>query len=106
MRPSRWVAPIMGALGGLAGGVLFVRVGAIAGQDQLLALGSVRIVLIASVVRRAGRFAVFPIARSGRPGHCPARSRLARASPVGPESHATMGTRSFDRLGAKRGVTA
>jgi cell shape-determining protein MreD len=60
---SRWVAPIMGALGGLAGGVLFVGVGAIAGQDQLLALSSVRIILIASVYDALVAFAVFPIAR-------------------------------------------
>jgi hypothetical protein len=54
------------ALGGLAGGVLFVGVGAIAGQDQLLALSSVRIILIASA-RAACAFAVFPIA-VGYPG--------------------------------------
>lgn len=63
VHPSRWVAPIMGALGGIAGGVLFVGVGAIAGQDQLLALSSVRIILIASAYDALVAFAVFPIAR-------------------------------------------
>jgi rod shape-determining protein MreD len=61
--PSRWVAPIMGALGGLAGGVLFVGIGAIAGEDQLLALSSMRIILIAGVYDALVAFAVFPIAR-------------------------------------------
>ena len=61
--PSRWVAPIMGALGGLAGGVLFVGSGAIAGQDQLLALSSVRIILVAGVYDALVASAVFPIAR-------------------------------------------
>ena len=60
---SRWVAPILGALGGLAGGVLFVGVGAIAGQDQLLALSSARIILVASAYDALIAFAVFPIAR-------------------------------------------
>jgi rod shape-determining protein MreD len=79
VRSSRWAAPIMGALGGLAGGVLFVGVGALAGQDQLLALSSVRIIVIASVYDALIAFAVFPIARwairaprgevQGWPGH-------------------------------------
>jgi rod shape-determining protein MreD len=63
VQPSRWVVPMMGALGGLAGGVLFVGVGALAGQDQLLALSSVRIVLVASAYDALLAFAVFPIAR-------------------------------------------
>ncbi|HKH26156.1 MAG TPA: rod shape-determining protein MreD [Acidimicrobiia bacterium] len=79
VRSSRWVAPIMGALGGLAGGVLFVGVGALAGRDGLLALTSVRIILIACVYDAVLAFVVFPIARwatnvpraevQGWPGH-------------------------------------
>ena len=89
---SRWVAPIMGALGGLAGGVLFVGVGAIAGQDQLLALSSVRIILVASAYDALIAFAVFPIARwatrappgevQGLPEHrWSGRSRMPRWGP-------------------------
>jgi rod shape-determining protein MreD len=89
---SRWVAPIMGALGGLAGGVLFVGIGAIAGQDQLLALSSVRIILVASAYDALIAFAVFPIARwatrappgevQGLPEHrWSGRSRMPRWGP-------------------------
>jgi hypothetical protein len=53
----------MGALGGLAGGVLFVAIAALAGQDQLLALSSVRVILVASVYDALLAFAAFPIAR-------------------------------------------
>jgi len=63
VRSSRWVAPVMGALGGLAGGVLFVAIAALAGQDQLLALSSVRVILIASLYDALLAFAAFPIAR-------------------------------------------
>lgn len=63
VRPSRWVVPLMGGLGGLAGGVLFVGVGALAGEDQLLALSSVRVVMVASAYDALLAFAVFPIAR-------------------------------------------
>ena len=89
---SRWVAPMMGALGGLAGGVLFVGVGAIAGQDQLLALSSVRIILVAGAYDALIAFAVFPIARwatrappgevQGLPEHrWSGRSRMPRWGP-------------------------
>jgi rod shape-determining protein MreD len=61
--PSRWVAPMMGALGGLAGGVLFVAVGTVAGQDHLLALSSARIILVASAYDALLALGVFPIAR-------------------------------------------
>jgi rod shape-determining protein MreD len=63
VRASRWVAPIMGGLGGLAGGALFVCVGALAGQDQLLALRSVKVVIIASAYDALLAFVVFPVAR-------------------------------------------
>jgi rod shape-determining protein MreD len=96
---SPWAAPLMGALGGLAGGVLFVGVGAIAGRDQLLALSSVRIILIASAYDALVAFAVFPIARwatrappgevQGLPEH-----RQSRGSPMprwGPDRSISSG---------------
>ena len=63
LRPSRWSAPTMGALGGLAGGVLFVGIGAVAGREELLSVASVRVILIASAYDALLAFAVFPIAR-------------------------------------------
>jgi rod shape-determining protein MreD len=63
VRPSRWTTPAMGALGGLAGGVLFVAIGAVAGRDELLSLASVRVILVASVYDAVLALAVFPIAR-------------------------------------------
>lgn len=63
VRASRWIAPIMGGLGGLAGGTLFVCIGALAGQDHLLALRSVKVVLIAGAYDALLAFVAFPIAR-------------------------------------------
>jgi rod shape-determining protein MreD len=63
VRSSRWVAPIMGGLGGVAGGVLFVAVAAVAGQDQLLALNSVRVILLAGMYDALVALAAFPVAR-------------------------------------------
>lgn len=63
LRPSRWTPPIMGALGGLAGGVLFVAIGAVAGREELLSLTSVRVILVAGVYDALLAFVVFPIAR-------------------------------------------
>jgi rod shape-determining protein MreD len=63
LRPSRWSAPTMGALGGFAGGVLFVGISAVAGREELLSLTSVRVILIASVYDALLALAAFPIAR-------------------------------------------
>lgn len=63
LRPSRWTAPTMGALAGLAGGVLFVGISAVAGREELLSLTSGRVIVIASVYDALLAFTVFPIAR-------------------------------------------
>ncbi len=63
LRPSRWTAPTMGALAGVAGGVLFVGITALAGREELLSLTSVRVILIASIYDACVAFAVFPLAR-------------------------------------------
>ena len=63
LRPSRWATPMMGALGGLAGGVLFVGIAAVAGWEALLSLASVRVIVIASLYDALLAIAVFPIAR-------------------------------------------
>jgi rod shape-determining protein MreD len=63
VRPSRWVVPILGALGGLAGGALFVGVGALSGHDHLLALRSLKVILIAGGYDAVLAFVAFPVAR-------------------------------------------
>jgi rod shape-determining protein MreD len=95
---SRWVAPIMGALGGLAGGVLFVGVGAIAGQDQLLALSSVRIIVIASAYDALIAFAVFPIARWA--------TRAPPGEVQGLPEHRRSGRSRMPRWGTDRSISS
>jgi rod shape-determining protein MreD len=95
---SRWVAPIMGALGGLAGGVLFVGIGAIAGQDQLLALSSVRIILVASAYDALIAFAVFPIARWA--------TRAPPGEVQGLPEHRRSGRSRMPRWGSDRSISS
>jgi rod shape-determining protein MreD len=63
VRVPRLVAPLMGLLGGLAGGALFVSIGALAGREELLALRSIRVVLIASVYDALLAVVAFRVAR-------------------------------------------
>jgi rod shape-determining protein MreD len=63
VRPSRWFAPIMGGLGGLVGGALFVSIGALAGEDHLLALRSLKVVVVAGAYDALLAFVAFPVAR-------------------------------------------
>lgn len=77
VRTSRWTAPIMGGLGGLAGGFLFVCIGALAGQDHLVALRSVKVVLLASAYDALLAFVAFPIVRwATRDQRAPTRDLL------------------------------
>jgi rod shape-determining protein MreD len=62
-RTSRWFAPALGAIGGLGGGLVFVAVGALAGQEQVLALRSVPVLLLASAYDAVLAFPVFRSAR-------------------------------------------
>lgn len=62
LRSAWWVPPVLGGLGGIIGGFLFVGIGAIVGQDQLWALRSVRIVLLAAAYDALVAFVIFPIA--------------------------------------------
>ncbi len=61
LRSSWWVPPVLGALGGLIGGLLFIGIGALVGQDQLFALRSLRVVLIASLLDAIVAPVMFPI---------------------------------------------
>jgi rod shape-determining protein MreD len=61
LRRSWWVAPVLGALGGIVGGLLFIGIGALVGQDQLFALRSLRVVLLASLLDAIVAPIMFPI---------------------------------------------
>lgn len=48
LRTDWWAALVLGAAGGLLGGSLFVLIGGLVGQDDLVTSNSVRVVLIAA----------------------------------------------------------
>ncbi len=98
VRPSRWVAPVMGALGGLTGGVLFVAIAAIAGRDHLLALSTARVILVASVYDALVAFAVFPIARWA--------TRSPRREDQGVPEHRWSGASRMGGWGPDRSITS
>jgi rod shape-determining protein MreD len=63
LRPSGWVAPVLGGVGGLAGGALFVVVASIAGEDGLLNGHSVKIIVVSAVYDALLAPLIFPIGR-------------------------------------------
>ena len=52
LRSAWWVTPLLGGLGGILGGLIFIGIGAIVGQEQLFALRSLRVVLLVRPLRR------------------------------------------------------
>jgi rod shape-determining protein MreD len=62
LRTAWWVTPLLGGLGGLVGGFLFIGIGALVGQEQLWALRSVRVVLLSSLFDAVIAPIVFPVA--------------------------------------------
>ena len=48
VRLSRWAAPLLGGLGGLLGGTVFVLVGGILGSEELVSSNSIRVVVISA----------------------------------------------------------
>jgi hypothetical protein len=60
IRESRAMAPVLGLVGGIVGGTIFVLVGGIAGEDGYLTVTSVRIVIVAGLYDALVAFAVFP----------------------------------------------
>jgi rod shape-determining protein MreD len=60
LRSSRWLAPVLGGVGGLIGGALWVAIAAIAGQDELVAGYSARIVATAALYDAVVAIAIFP----------------------------------------------
>jgi rod shape-determining protein MreD len=63
VRESRLLPMILGGIGGLVGGTIFVVVGGIAGQSGYFALTSVRIVLVAAIYDAVVAPLVFPFVR-------------------------------------------
>jgi rod shape-determining protein MreD len=63
VRESRLLPVILGGIGGLVGGTIFVVVGGIAGQSGYLTLTSVRIVLVAAIYDAVVAPLVFPFVR-------------------------------------------
>lgn len=63
VRSSRWMAPILGGIGGLVGGFLWICIASIAGQEDLFAPASFRILVTAAVYDALVAFVIFPFAR-------------------------------------------
>jgi rod shape-determining protein MreD len=61
LRNSWWVPPVLGGIGGIIGGLLFIGIGALVGQEQLFALRSLRIVLLAGLFDAIVAPIMFPI---------------------------------------------
>ena len=57
------IAPVLGGLGGLFGGLVFIFVGGIVGQSGFLSFDSLRIVVIAALYDALIAPLVFPVAR-------------------------------------------
>lgn len=60
LRSSRWIAPVLGGVGGLVGGALWVAIAALAGQDELITGYSARIVVIAAIYDAVMALLIFP----------------------------------------------
>ncbi len=63
VRSTIWVTPLIGGLAGLLGGLIFVTVGILAGQDQLIAGQTIVIVLVGAAYDMVVAPVVFPFAR-------------------------------------------
>jgi len=60
LRSSRFIAPVLGGIGGLVGGALWVVIAAVAGKDDLITGYSARIVVIAAVYDALLALLIFP----------------------------------------------
>ena len=63
-RPSWWINPALAFGAGIAAGLLFIGLGAVVGQEQLVAVHSLRIVVLAALYDGAIALVVFPLAIS------------------------------------------
>jgi hypothetical protein len=63
VRTTPWLAPILGGIGGLFGGLVFITAGAVVGQSGMLSFDSLRIVIIAALYDAVIAPIVFPLVR-------------------------------------------
>ena len=63
VRTTPWLAPILGFIGGLFGGLVFLTAGALVGQPGFLAFESLKTVMISAVLDAVIAPLVFPIVR-------------------------------------------
>jgi rod shape-determining protein MreD len=63
VRSTPWLYPMIGGLGGLFGGLVFITVGAVVGQDQLLSVHGLQIVVVSAVWDALLAPLVFPVVR-------------------------------------------
>ncbi|MGH9024579.1 MAG: rod shape-determining protein MreD [Acidimicrobiia bacterium] len=61
-RSAWWVRPALGALGGLFGGALFILIATVVGEDDLLTLYGLRVVLLSAAYDALLAPVLFPIA--------------------------------------------
>jgi rod shape-determining protein MreD len=73
LRSSRWIAPVLGGIGGLVGGALWVVIAAVAGKDDLITGYSARIIVIAAVYDALLALLVFPFVHWASGNHDLAR---------------------------------
>jgi rod shape-determining protein MreD len=60
LRSSRWITPVLGGVGGLVGGALWVVIATLAGQEDLLTGYSARVIVTAAVYDALLAFLIFP----------------------------------------------
>jgi len=60
LRSSRFIAPVLGGIGGLVGGALWVVIAGVAGKNDLITGYSARIVVIAAVYDALLALLIFP----------------------------------------------
>lgn len=63
VRSTRWIAPILGGLGGLVGGFLWICIASIAGREGLFTPETIRILVTAAVYDALVAIVIFPFAR-------------------------------------------
>jgi rod shape-determining protein MreD len=78
-RAPRRVALIFGGVGGLAGGLVFVLIAALVGEDQVIAFRSVWVLLVAAAYDALLAVPMFPVARWATRG---AQLGVMRSGPV------------------------
>ncbi|MEZ5170274.1 MAG: rod shape-determining protein MreD [Acidimicrobiia bacterium] len=62
IRASVWITPLIGGMAGLLGGAIYVTVGILAGQDQLMTARSLTIVFVSALYDAVLSPLVFPFA--------------------------------------------